>query len=54
MTSQIENEQIAGARAKVFVFGELLKLGAVQYLPMVDEGSDILVRTTEGNVHATN
>ena len=50
MRSRSENKQITGARGEVFVFGELLKFGAVSYLPLVDEGFDALVRSPEGNV----
>ena len=49
MRTRSENKQIAGTRGEVFVFGELLKRGAVPYVPMVDEGIDALVRSPGGN-----
>ena len=50
MSSGTENRQIAGERGELYVFGELLKLGAVSYVPLVDEGVDALVRTAAGAV----
>jgi hypothetical protein len=43
-------KQAAGEIGALYVFGQLLKRGAVAYLPLVDEGVDALVRTLTGNV----
>ncbi len=50
MTSSTAGQQIAGERGELFVFGELLKRGAISYVPLVDEGVDALVRTRDGAV----
>ena len=50
MSSGTFGIQIAGERGELYVFGELLKRGAVSYVPLVDEGVDALVRTPEGAV----
>ncbi|MCH7735986.1 MAG: hypothetical protein IH872_01150 [Chloroflexi bacterium] len=50
MSSGTVDKQIAGERGELYVFGELLKRGAVSYVPLVDEGVDALVRTAEGAV----
>lgn len=43
-------KQVAGKIAELFVFNELLKRGAVSYVPLVDEGVDALVRIPSGRV----
>jgi hypothetical protein len=43
-------KQVAGKVGELYVFGELLKRGAVPYLPLVDEGVDALVRTPAGRI----
>ncbi|MDA1128977.1 MAG: hypothetical protein O2913_09795 [Chloroflexi bacterium] len=50
MSSGTVDKQLAGERGELYVFGELLKRGAVSYVPLVDEGVDALVRTAEGSV----
>ena len=50
MSSGTVDKQIAGQRGELYVFGELLKRGAVSYVPLVDEGVDALVRTAGGAV----
>ena len=50
MNPQMVNKQIAGERAELYVFGELLKRGMVPYVPLVDQGLDALVRTPAGRV----
>ena len=42
--------QMAGKVAELYVFNELLKRGAVPYLPLVDEGVDALMRTPTNQV----
>ena len=42
--------QIAGEIGELYVFSELLKRGAIPFLPLVDEGVDALVRTPDGAV----
>ena len=41
-------KQVAGEIGELYVFSELLKRGAIPFLPLVDEGVDALVRTPEG------
>ena len=50
MSSGIKNKQLAGERGELYVFSELLKRGIVSYLPLVDEGIDALVRTSNGQL----
>lgn len=50
MSSSTVNKQIAGERGELYVFSELLKLGAISYVPLVKEGVDALVRTAAGDV----
>ena len=50
MSSGTVGKQIAGERGELYVFGELLKRGAISYVPLVDDGVDALVRTSEGTV----
>ena len=50
MSSGTAGKQIAGELGELYVFGELLKRGAVSYIPLVDTGLDALVRTSEGTV----
>lgn len=42
--------QIAGKTGELYVFTELLKRGAIPFLPLVDEGVDALVRTQTGRL----
>jgi hypothetical protein len=45
--------QLGGKRAELYVAGELLKLGVVPYVPMVDvEGVDAVVHTPSGKLLA--
>jgi hypothetical protein len=45
--------QLSGKRAELYVIGELLKLGVVPYVPVVDvEGVDVVVRTSSGKLLA--
>lgn len=48
MSSGTVGRQIAGELGELYVFSELLKCGAVSYLPLVDDGIDAIVRTSEG------
>lgn len=50
MSSSTVDKQLAGERGELYVFGELLKRGAISYVPLVDEGVDALVRTAAGAV----
>ena len=50
MSSGTLDRQIGGERGELYVFSELLKRGAVSYVPLVDEGVDALVRTASGAV----
>jgi hypothetical protein len=47
------DSQLGGKRAELYVMGELLKRGAVPYLPLVDvEGVDAYIRTSSGKLVA--
>lgn len=47
------DKQLGGKRAELYVIGELLKLGVVPYLPVVDvEGIDAVVHTPSGKLLA--
>lgn len=43
-------KQIASEIGELYVFGELLKRGAVPYVPLADEGVDALVRIPSGQI----
>ena len=50
MSSGTLDRQIGGERGELYLFSELLKRGAISYVPLVDEGVDELVRTATGTV----
>lgn len=50
VSSGTVDKQIAGERGELYVFGELLKRGATSYIPLVDQGIDALVQTSDGSV----
>jgi hypothetical protein len=43
-------KQIANEIGELYVFGELLKRGAVPYVPLANEGVDALVRVPSGQI----
>ncbi|PKB78692.1 MAG: hypothetical protein BZY88_17135 [SAR202 cluster bacterium Io17-Chloro-G9] len=47
MSARINEKELSGKRGELFVFTELLKRGLVSYVPLVDEGIDALVRTSD-------
>jgi hypothetical protein len=52
MTGKVDR-QLGGKRAELYVIGELLKLGVMPYLPVVDvEGIDAVVRIRSGKLLA--
>ena len=51
MDAEMVTKQAAGERGELYVFGELLRQGAVPYRPLVDQqGVDALVRTNTGHI----
>jgi hypothetical protein len=50
MSSRTVDKRLAGERGELYVLGELLKRGAISYVPLVKEGVDALVRTATGAV----